>query len=149
MILFLDRSKKVRLTRESKMPSGREGIALMCRESSPKLSSPSNRPLGMDLSWLSLSSSLCKLGRFWKVPTDSFSNEAPEMSKSLNLSKLSKAPGSTVLILLPMNKILIRLGMYLKAPLLIEVMLVCTKIISETKGFAVFGISLTSFFVPL
>lgn len=83
------------------------------------------------------------------MPTDSFSNEAPEMSKSLNLSKLSKAPGSTVLILLPMNKILIRLGMYLKAPLLIEVMLVCTKIISETKGFAIFGISLTSFFVPL
>lgn len=124
MILFLDRSKKVRLTRESKMPSGREGIALMCRESSPKLSSPSNRPLGMDLSWLSLSSSFCKLGRFWKVPTYSSSNKAPEMSKSLSLSKLSKAPGSTVLILLPMNKILVRLGMYLKAPFLTVVMLV-------------------------
>lgn len=149
MILFLARSKNVRLTRESKMPSGREEIALMCRESSSRFPSPSNRPLGMHLRWLSLSSSLCKLGRFWKVPTESSSNEAPEMSKSLSLTKLSKAPGSTVLILLPINKILIRLGMYLKAPFLIAVMLVCTKIISEMEGFAIFGISLMSFFVPL
>lgn len=121
----------------------------MCSESSPKLPSPSNSPLGMYLRWLSLSSSLCKLGRFWKVPTASSSNKAPEMSRSLRLSKLSKAPGSIFLMLLPINKILTRLGMYLKAPFLIAVMLVCTKIISETKGFEIFGISLTSFFVPL
>lgn len=83
------------------------------------------------------------------MPTASSSIEAPDISKSLSFSKLSKAPGSTVLILLPINKILIRLGMYVKAPFLIAVMLVCTKIISEMKGFAIFGISLTSFFVPL
>lgn len=149
MILFLARSKKVRLARESKIPSGREGIALMCRDSSPRFSSPSNRPLGMSLMWLSLSSSLCKLGRFWKVPTASSSKEAPEISKSLSFFKPSKTPGSTVLILLPMNKILVRLGMYLKAPFLTAVMLVCTKIISEMKDFAIFGISLTSFLDPL
>lgn len=103
----------------------------------------------MRLMWLSLSSSLCKFGRFWKVPRASSSKEAPEISKSLSFSKPSKAPDSTVLILLLMNKILVRLGMYLKAPFLMAVMLVCTKIISEMNDFAIFGISLTSFLDPL